>query len=84
MRVSYTYSDTSGEYQVSAEVNPLNHNRIQIITIRDDNGVELSMDDFEKAEQSDILWLAKKEAEDLDSSEEPKYEDDFNQEDEQW
>lgn len=78
MRVSYPYSDSSGEYQITAEVNPLNFNRIQIITIRDDNGIELSMDDFEKDERSEILWLAKQEAEELDRSEEPTYNDDFD------
>jgi hypothetical protein len=84
MRVTYSYSDSSGEYQVTAEVNPLNHNRIQVVTIRDDNGIELSMDEFDPEEQKSILWLAKEEAEELDRSEDPSDDDDDLEENESW
>jgi hypothetical protein len=76
MRVQFQFSDKVGEYDVTAEVNPINHNKIQIVTIRDENGIELSMDDFDVEEQRGILWEAKQEAEILDRMPDEDVEDD--------
>jgi hypothetical protein len=80
MRVNYSYTDNADdEYTIEAEVHPVDHNRIQIVTIKGDNNVELTMDEFEVEEQRDILWGAKQAAEELDKSEEPSYDDDLEE-----
>lgn len=81
MRVFYSYTDKAGDdYEVEAEVNPVDHNRIQIVNITGEGDVELSMDDFDTDEQRDILWKAKEEAEELDRMEEDDYNEDEDEE----
>lgn len=77
MRVFYSFTDKAGDdYEVEAEVNPVDYNRIQIVNITGEGNVDLSMDDFDVDEQRDILWGAKKEAEELDKMESDDYDED--------
>lgn len=81
MRVYFTFQDKAGdEYEVEAEVNPVDHNRIQIVNITGAGNVELSMDDFDADEQRDILWNAKEEAEELDKESDDDYTDEEDEE----
>jgi len=67
MRVSYEWTDAGGEtYSVEAEVNPVDRNRITIISVTTDRGVEVDFNDYDDGEKKDIRWLAKEAAAELD------------------
>lgn len=80
MRVSYSWTDNGGEeYDISAEVHPLDYNRMQIISITTSEGVDVDFHEFDDREQMGIRWEAKRaaqELDELDSDEEDEDDDD--------
>ncbi len=85
MRVDYTFVDKGdSEWDIEAEVHPINLQRIQILTIRGADGVELDLGDFDEEEQRDILWGAKNAAQELDSIEDDDEEESTDEDESNW
>lgn len=55
MQVSFTYRESTGEYNVDAEVI---NNRVTIIAITDDYRQDIDPDDFSQSERQAITGLA--------------------------
>lgn len=80
MQVDYNWTDSGGEeYNIRAEVHPLDRNRITIIQVETADGVDVDFHDFDDEEQMSIRWGAKgaaAELDELDSDEDDDDEDD--------
>lgn len=82
MRVSYSWVDDGGEeYNIDAEVHPLDRNRITIISIQTGEGVDVDFHEFDDNEQMGIRWEAKRAAQELDDLDSDE-EDDEDEDDE--
>lgn len=55
MQVTFTYRESTGEYQVDAEVND---NRVTIVAITDDYRQDIDPDDFSQSERREMVALA--------------------------
>ena len=55
MQVSFTYRESTGEYQVDAEVI---NNRVTIVAITDDYRQDIDPDDFSQSERREMTALA--------------------------
>jgi len=80
MRVQYGYQDDSGEYDIEAEVSPTG--KVSIVSILDEYGTSIDIDDFSDAEVARMGYLAKEEADELNSLPERDDEDDLDNDDE--
>jgi len=72
MRVQYGYQDDSGEYDIEAEVSPTG--KVSIVSITDEHGTDIDIDDFNDAEVARMGYLAKEEADVLNNL--PDHDDD--------
>jgi hypothetical protein len=58
MQVTFKYVESTGEYNVDAEVNG---SRVQIVAITDDYNEDIDIDDFSDSEKSTMRGIALKE-----------------------
>lgn len=75
MRVNYGYRDSSGEYDIEAEVSPTG--KVSIVTITDEYGTLIDIEDFSDSEVKQMGFLAKEEADELDRMPDADYDDDL-------
>lgn len=77
MLVTYDWTDGNGDnYTISAEVSPVDYNRVSIVNILTPDNVDVDFDDFDDDEKRDIRWGAKEAARELD-----KFDNDDDDED---
>jgi len=63
MRVQFGYEDASGQYDIEAEVSLTG--KVSVVSILDEYGSEVDLEDFSDAEVARIGYLAKEEADEL-------------------
>jgi hypothetical protein len=64
MRVNYNFKDDFGQYDIVAEVS--HTGRVSVLDIKDEYGTEILIEDFSDDEISQMGYLAKRAADELD------------------
>lgn len=77
MRVNYTFTDSSGEYDIEAEVSPTG--KVNVVDITDEYGTSIGIEDFSESEVKQIGFLAKEAADELDKMPDADYDDDLEE-----
>lgn len=79
MRVNYNFRDDFGEYDVEAEVSVTG--KVNIISIADEYGTDIDIEDFSESELNQMGFLAKEAADELDKLPDADYDDDLEDDD---
>ena len=77
MRVQYSFSDDFGEYDIEAEVSPTG--KVNVVSIVDEYGTDIDLEDFSESEVKRIGFLAKEAADELDKLPDADYDDDLEE-----
>lgn len=80
MQVTFKYRESTGEYNVDAEVNG---NRVQIVTITDEYNEDIDIDDFNEDEKYTMRGIALKEYHNIMNADEEE-DDEHGEEREEW
>lgn len=80
MQVTFKYRESTGEYNVDAEVNG---NRVQIVAVTDEYNEDIDIDDFSEDEKYTMRGIALKEYHNIMNADEEE-EDEQGEEREEW
>lgn len=75
MRVQYNFKDDFGRYDIQAEVS--HTGRVALISIKDEYGTEIDVEDFSEDEKKQIGFLAKEAADELEGIPDKEMDDDY-------
>lgn len=79
MRVQYSFRDDFGEYDIEAEVSATG--KVNVVSIVDEYGTDIDIEDFSESEVKQIGFLAKEAADELDKLPDADYDDDLEDDD---
>lgn len=81
MQVTFKYVESTGEYNVDAEVNG---NRVHIVSITDDYNEDLDIDDFSEDEQYTMRSIALREYHNILNEDDDDSSDTDDDEEHEW